>query len=158
MLGSSSKFFYQDKEILDKHYLDLLYVLDMWKVPQPIKKLYIDAYLYFVKYPKQYDGATIVNDLTIIPGLDIWAMVHDYLYIIFNVAVDFKAKYLADLIYIKLMRYFKVSWGASWLVRFGGLLLSTIPFMFREYFINKKRYSKDNKREFIALVNNLKLI
>ena len=69
-----------------------------------------------------------------------------------------EAKWLADIIYIKLMRYFKVSWGASWLVRFGGLLLSTIPFMFREYFINKKRYSKDNKREFITLVNNLKLI
>lgn len=158
MLGSSSKFFYQDKEILDKHYLDLLYVLDMWKVPQPIKKLYIDAYLYFVKYPNQYDGATIVNDLTIIPGLDIWAMVHDYLYIIFNVAVDIKAKYIADLIYIKLMRYFKVSWGASWLVRFGGLLVSTLPFMIREYFYKGKRYTKENQKDFENLINSLNII
>ena len=155
MLGSSNKFFFQDKEILDKHYLDLLYLLDIWKVPQPIKKLYIDSYLYFVTHPNEYDGATIVNDLTIIPGLDIWAMVHDYLYIVFNVAVNPKAKWLADLLYIKLMRYFKVSWGASWLVRFGGLFISTLPFMFREYVIKGKRYTKENKKDFTELINSL---
>jgi hypothetical protein len=156
MLGSTNSFFLKDKESLDKHYLDLLYLLDVWEIPPATKKLYITAYLYFVEHPTSYDGATIVNDITLIPDLDIWAMVHDYLYITYNVAVDFRAKLTTDLLYIKLMRTFKVSWGASWLVRFGGLLLTTLPFMFREYFITKKRYSIKNRVEFEQLIFNLK--
>lgn len=158
MFGSDNKFFYQDKETLDKHYLDLLYILDMWKLPPTIQKLYIDAYLYMVKHPEDYDGATIVNDLTIIPGLDIWAMVHDYLYVVFNVAVNWKAKYIADVIYAKLMRIFKVSWGAAWVVRFGGLLITTPFFYCREKYYNKKVYTTTNRKEFENLVKTLNII
>ncbi len=157
MLGSTNSFFLKDKERLDKHYLDLLYLLDVWEVPPATKELYITAYLYFIEHPNSYDGATIVNDITLIPDLDIWAMVHDYLYIQYNVAVDVKAKWKKDLLYIKLMREFKVSWGASGLVRFGGLVLSFLPFMCREYFIKKKRYTKEDSIKFNKLINNLKI-
>lgn len=148
MFGSSNNFFQEnhDFEII-RH--DLKYILeDIWMLDNNLIDFYLEAFDFFVKNPKKYDGATIVNDYFIIPGLDIWAMIHDYMYIKFNVAVNIKAKYYADLFYCQQMRYFKISWGSVWLVRFLGLTLSGLYFIPREKYYTKKTFSSNQKKEF----------
>ena len=151
MFGSENNFFKQDKNILIKKREQLKFILtDVWGVDS---KIYLEAYDYFLNNPNDYDGATIVNDLTIMPNLDIWAMFHDYLYIKFNVAVNLKYKHLADLKYCQEMRKFKISWGSVWLVRYVGLLISTIYFTPREILITKKKFTQKNKKDLLKYLN-----
>lgn len=153
MFGSKNDYFKKDLDILIKDREKLKYILkDIWNLENNLIKVYTDAFDYFILNPDSYDGATIVNDFWIIPGLDIWAMLHDYLYIKFNVAVNIKAKYYADLFYCQQMRNFKVSWGAVWLVRFSGLTLSGLFFIPREKFYNKKFFSAKQKKEFYSII------
>lgn len=78
MLGSKSKFFYNDNYILEM-YRDAMVKLLHIKARDPKDiKTYCDAYDFFCKYYNKFDGATTVKDLHDIPGLDLDAMVHDY--------------------------------------------------------------------------------
>lgn len=78
MLGSTSNFFHQDRETLatKRHLLYLLLVdyevknIDHW----------MKVFDYFRNNPSQFDGATLVKDLTTINGYDAPAGNHDYAY------------------------------------------------------------------------------
>lgn len=156
MFGSVDNYFQKDYESLLKERNKLKYVLsEIWNLDDNTITIYLSAFDYFILNPSEYDGATIVNDFWIIPGLDIWAMLHDYLYIKYNVAVNLKAKYLADKLYCQQMRNFKISWGAVWLIRFTGLTLSSIVFIPREKYITKKIFSKKQKEEFYKITTQL---
>lgn len=64
-------------------------------------ELYKEAYVYFSNNPNDFDGATFVKDLNDIIGLDLDAMLHDYNYLVNNVASNFKTKWKADWLYAK---------------------------------------------------------
>lgn len=156
MLGSQNKYFHQDFDVLLENRKHLEYVLkNVWLKSQTSIKAYLEAYDFFMLNPSDYDGATVVNDFYLIKGLDVWAMLHDYIYIKFNVAVSLCYKYLADKFYSLEMRKFHISWGSVWLVRFFGLTLSTIVFTPREYFYNKKRITSEQKTAFKIYINKL---
>lgn len=132
MFGSKSDFFKQDTETLFKKRRGLENILrDIWERNDEVVKFYLEAYDYFVLNPDDFDGATIIKDVKVIKGLDIWAMIHDYLYIKYNVAVSWKYKYLADLIYAKEMEIMGQSAFVSWgrfglLIIFGHLIFTPI--------------------------------
>jgi hypothetical protein len=95
---------------------------------------YLEAYDYFCDNPNDFDGATIVKNLNIIPNLDIWAMIHDYIYIKYNVSSNIKYKWYADLIYATEMEKMGCSAYSTWsrfigLTIFGGLLYSPITYL-----------------------------
>lgn len=108
---------------------------------------FLVAYEFFKKNPDKFDGATIVQDTYTINGLDAVAMVHDYLYIKFDLSGKFKKKFKADLLYAKLLRKFNVSWVSVWLVRFLGLIISTPIFALYKCLI-KPTYSVSSDDEF----------
>lgn len=101
MLGSKSNFFKQDKQTLALRYYDLELLLKITNTNSLYSRLYLQAFNFFLGNPEKFDGATIVKDLCIIPRLDTSAMLHDYLYVHFNVSTSLKYKFLVDLIYAK---------------------------------------------------------
>lgn len=156
MLGSKNNFFHKPiDELIEKRTLLKQLLFNGWDLYNSQVNCFLEAYDYFVLNPNEYDGATIVNDLCLIKGLDIFAMIHDYLYIKYNVAVSFINKFYADLIYCKLMREFKIPFFSVWVIRFTGLSLSGLFFIPREYFYNKKRISLKQKLDFKNFINNL---
>jgi hypothetical protein len=78
MLGSTSNFFHQDRETLAYKRHLLLLLLHDYEVKDYSK--WLDAFDYFRNNPNEFDGATLVKDLTTINGLDAPAMIHDYDY------------------------------------------------------------------------------
>lgn len=158
MFGSSNSYFFQSKETLLEKKEQLKYILSVvWKRPNKVVDIYLDAYDYFCKYPNKFDGATIVSDIWILPNLDIFAMLHDYLYIKYNVAVNVYYKLLADYLYCTEMRKFKVSWTLVWVVRFLGLSLSGLLFIPYTILIRKKTLSSLQKKLFKQLLVNFNI-
>lgn len=64
-------------------------------------EVYLKAYDYFCDNTAQFDGATIVKDLIDIPGLDLDAMLHDYMYVAYGISANFYTKWKADWLYAK---------------------------------------------------------
>lgn len=155
MFGSKSDYFNQDSAILKENREHLEEILrDIWDRNENVIKLYLDAYDYFTLNPKRFDGATIVKDVKIIKDLDIWAMIHDYMYIIYNVSVSWEYKYYSDLIYAKEMEIMGqaaiVSWGRfAGLIFFGHLLFTPYQLLIG------KRMSKKQRKDFYKLYKNL---
>lgn len=151
MLGSKSDFFFSPKEKLEKTKKVMIDHLLLHNTSDDIINIYLDAYDYFITNPSQYDGTTILKDIEVIPDLDIWAMLHDYLYVRFNVSVNFKQKYYSDIIFTKELERMGHSWEVSW-IRFGLLTLSGI--FFTPYqFIKGKRMSKEQRKDFKNICN-----
>lgn len=90
--------------------------------------VYLKAYDYFCKNPAAFDGATIVKDLIDVPGLDLDAMLHDYQYLVFNVASNVKTKWKADWLYAKSQER-KGKGQYSSFSRFVGLTLTGVLFV-----------------------------
>lgn len=130
MFGSKNYFFIQGKETLTQKRLQLEFLLkDIWERDDSVVDFYLTAYDFFVINPGQYDGATIVKDLEILPGLDIHAMIHDYIYITYKVSVNFEAKWYADKIYALEMERMGGSAYSTWsrfvaLTLLGGLFFT----------------------------------
>jgi len=80
-IRSKSNFFLQDKTILRTKRQHLWSVLMDYKVKNSTAQNILAAYDYFTLFPSKYDGATIVQDLDTINGLDACAMLHDFLYL-----------------------------------------------------------------------------
>ena len=78
MLGSKSNFFHQDRESLATKRAHLVNVLNDFKVTD-IRR-WLEAYDYFKNNPTEFDGATLVKDLTTINGYDAPAGNHDLKY------------------------------------------------------------------------------
>lgn len=153
MIGSKNKFFFQPTNILLKNKTKLIYLLrDIWQRDEKIIQIYLDAYKYFMDNPSDYDGATIVKDLKAIPGLDIWAMLHDYLYIVYNTPCNVNYKYYSDIIYIWEMERMGVSAYASW-SRFLGLSVFGTLFFTPYVLLKGKRMDKNMKKEMKNIYN-----
>lgn len=155
MLGSKSEFFFSDEQILRDYRKELIRQLEIYGTKKEIITFYMDAYDYFCVNPNEYDGTTILGDVEVIPNLDIWAMLHDYMYIEFNVASNIKFKFYSDKLYAKEMERMGQSWEISW-VRFSLLSLSTIFFTPYQLIIGK-RMSNKQKKDFLEIYNTFYL-
>lgn len=151
MLGSHSHFFTQEKEILEKRRNQIIFFLkDIWNREEHVINFYLKAYDFFCENPDQFDGATIVKDLSIIPNLDIWAMIHDYLYLRYKVSVNIKYKWYADLIYALEMEKMGCAAYSTW-TRFTGLTVFAGIFFTPIQYLKGKRMSKEDKLELVEL-------
>jgi len=154
MLGSKSDFFHSDEDILIKTRNFMIYFLKMHKTKKGVINLYLEAYEYFILNPNEFDGATLSKDIKVIPNLDIWAMLHDYLYIKYNIAVNWKLKYYGDVIYALEMERLGISYGTTW-GRFILLVLSQI--IFTPYQLLKgKRMDSEQKSGFMNIIKKFK--
>jgi len=156
MFGSKNYFFIQGKEILDLKRYQLEFLLkDIWQRDESVVKFYLTAFDFFVINPGKYDGATIVKDLTILPGLDIHAMIHDYIYLTYKVAVDIKVKWYADMIYALEMERMGGSVYSTW-SRFIGLTVFGDLFFTPYKKITGTKISDYDKTEFFKVFEMFK--
>lgn len=126
MVGSKSKYFHQSREALKEGQRKLIAFLKLWNYSDMQISVYEKAYEYFCDFPEDFDGATIVKDLYHIPGLDINAMLHDYMYLTYNAAANIYTKWYADKLYAKQME--KLGKGSASWIRFAGLKITGLPF------------------------------
>jgi hypothetical protein len=147
MFSSTNYFFSQGKDVLVIKRLHLEYILkNVWERSDDVVLFYLSAYDFFCETPSEFDGATMVKDLNAMPNLDIHAMIHDYIYSVYNVAADLKYKYKADLIYAHEMERMGGSAYATW-SRFVGLTVFGLFFiMFLK--VTGLRMSISDKKQF----------
>ena len=145
MFGSKSTFFLKS----DAELVVLRSTLDTYMITQGFsskkRDIYLTAYDYFCICPMDFDGATIVKDLNHIPGLDINAMLHDYHYLIFNVASNFTYKWKADWLYAKEMEITGKGY-LSW-IRWFGLKITGPLFVFWAFF-RRGKITRNQELEF----------
>ena len=129
-------------------------MLQIWGY-EPIERFhYQDAFDYFVKHPEAYDGASMTEDLYDIPGLDIDAMLHDYLYVGLNCSASLKYMWLSDkLIRSEMRRRGKSSWNTGY--RFVALVIKTPLFLPYCYIIKKRRMNRKQEEKFQQIFRNL---
>lgn len=149
MLGSKSKYFFQSAEALKLNRIKLITYLEINDYSPIEINIYCKAFDYFCENPSHYDGATIVKDLYHIPCLDINAMLHDYLYIVFKVSANWYVRYYADWLYAKEME--RAGKGVLSWINFS-LLILTYPFWTPYiYLIKGNRCTKEDKLLFFEL-------
>lgn len=147
MLVSKSKFFSQEKSLLIKARTQVSWLLHLKGYSYKQILVYLKAFDYFCLNCNDFDGATIVKDLQDLPHLDLDAMLHDYQYIVQNVASSFTTKWYSDWMYAKGQER-KGKGQYSSFSRFVGLTL--IGLFFVPYARFKRGYITDQKRnEFI---------
>lgn len=153
MLGSKSKYFAQNKEVLVTNRTRVMKILDYkgYDISEII--IYLRAFDYFCKNPNDFDGATIVKDLQDLPHLDLDAMLHDYHYLVCNAGASFKTKYQADWMYAKGNER-KGKWQYSAFSRFVGLTIIGVGFVPYAYF-NRGKMSETQK---IQISNDYKIL
>lgn len=103
MLGSKSTYFQQSQEVLATNLNAVFAYLKAKGYTSLQIRWYMEAYVYFDKNPNDFDGATFVPDLYDIQGLDLDAMLHDYMCIYLNASANYKTKSIADKIYYRQM-------------------------------------------------------
>ena len=154
MFGSKNDYFKQPKAIL----LSNRYIVDKWieynSNVSKYKEIILEAYDYFVEHTNEYDGATIVNDLYDWKGLEFGALVHDYIYLKFNVGSSLPYKRKADKLHGQMLKDFgKGNWHA-WTRR---TLLKWSNYLYWGYNKIKNGKMKDEqKTEFIKFLNKIR--
>lgn len=128
MLGSRSNYFIKPELQLRQNRLSVIYCLESWGYNRHQIDIYLKAFDYFCEFPKKFDGATIVKDAHDLPGLDLDAMLHDYMYIVYECAASLNMKWYCDWVYAKMMEKKGKSY-LSWM-NLSLLKLSDIPFYF----------------------------
>ena len=110
--------------------------------------IYLAAYDYFRENPSHFDGATKTEDLYDLEGLELAAMLHDWLYIYLNASASYKYTWYADkLMRSEMRRMHKSSWNTG--ARFVLLLLKSIAgFPLYCRFIKKRKMSLQDKMDF----------
>lgn len=109
ILSSKSNYFQQSQETLSANREILITYLVIKKFDRTQRDIILKAYDYFVENPHRYDGATMSQDLFDLPrngmydGLEIAAMVHDYIYIYLQANLSHKAMKVADQIMKSIM-------------------------------------------------------
>lgn len=101
MLFSRSEYFKQSKEALHVDRINVNVLLTIKGYNKKSVDIYTKAFDYFVANPNDFDGATVVKDLVDIHGLDLDAMLHDYHYIVYKAATNFRTKWISDWLYAK---------------------------------------------------------
>ena len=149
---SKSNFFHQpgktdDERIafLSEKRKDVDSLLLIWGYELSQRHIYLDAFDYFAKYPKDYNGASMTEDLGDIPGLDLDAMLHDYLYVVLMACVSWKYQILADKLFrSEMRRREKSSWNRGY--RFIMLMIKT-PFWIAICWVLKGRRITDKHKK-----------
>lgn len=142
---SINNFFYKDAAFLAAHRNWLVSYLKLYNRSQQVINTYLWAYDYCVKNPQTYDGATMTEDLSY-KGLDVEAMLHDVMYVVLNVAGNFKWQFVADLILKREMELHSKS-SIEIGKRFYLLLLKTPFFVPYAYLIKNRKMDKYDKLE-----------
>lgn len=101
MLGSKSNYFNRSKERLFECRENVFKLLSLKGYSLDEILIYLKAFDFFCLNPTEFDGATIVKDLCDLPGLDLGAMLHDYQYLVYNVASNPVLKWKCDWLYAK---------------------------------------------------------
>jgi len=114
--NSSSLYFYNTKEKLQDNLNLVISLLKNYQFSNLDIIRITESYNYFIEYPEEFDGATIVKDITQIRDLDVPAMAHDFTYI--N-ETGIKKRLKADWQYGKDMRKFEI----PWLTAYGRVFL-----------------------------------
>lgn len=127
MLGSTNHFFNQPKQVVENKRRDVYSLLILKGYNREATAVYLKAYDYFTSNPHDFDGATVVKDLCDIPDLDLDAMLHDYQYLIHNVASSVSIKWKADWLYAKGQE--RKGKGLYGYYRFFGLTILSIGFV-----------------------------
>jgi len=153
MIGSKSTFFVQDPEILKIYRIQVVSILEIKGYDTNEINVYLKAFDYFCLNCNEFDGATVVKDLQDLPKLDLDAMLHDYQYLVQNVASTFYTKWFADWLYAKGQER-KGKGQYSSFSRFIGLTI--IGLFFVPYASYKRgEISLKQEKEFIEDYNTL---
>ncbi|WZL88332.1 hypothetical protein VS868_12065 [Salinimicrobium sp. 3283s] len=130
IFSSKSNFFIQPqlagdlgrRTFLSEKRKDVDALLSIWGYELSQRQVYLQAFDYFVNHPKDFNGASMTEDLCDIPGLDLDAMLHDYLYVVYKASVSWKYQILSDKLFrSEMRRRGKSSWNRGY--RFVMLLL-----------------------------------
>ncbi|MFY0481445.1 hypothetical protein ACI6PS_02470 [Flavobacterium sp. PLA-1-15] len=143
MLGSKSHYFHRSPGELFVIRKNLVEYLSLKGYTLEEARIYIKAFDYFCNSPSKFDGATIVKDLTDLPGLDLDAMLHDYHYLNYQAATNFITKWKSDWIYAKGQER-KGKGQYSSFSRFVGLTLVGIGFV-PYALIKRGKITRENK-------------
>lgn len=154
LFASSSNFFHEQYSVIVEGKKNMDAMLQIWGYEPSERIHYQNAFDYFVRNPEHYDGASMTEDLYDIPGLDIDAMLHDYLYVGMNASANLKFMWLADkLIRSEMRRRGKSSWNTGY--RFVALVLKTPFFLPWCYFVKKRRMTIGQKQRFKSIFRML---
>lgn len=159
MLGSSNNFFFQSPIILSEKRKDVEQLLFIKGYSEEQIDIYLQAFDYFTVKPKDFDGATFVNDLIDVPGsygfdgLDLDAMLHDWHYLYFKVGSSFKYKEMADKIFRDGIKK-KGKGKANAKKRFKGLLIVSPIIIFR----SRKKYGKMTATDMYLINKHYKIL
>lgn len=153
---SENTFFHQDPYILKQYRgkVENLLVVKGYNYAQI--QVYLRAYDYFTYHKESFDGATMTEDLCDIPGLDLDAMLHDYLYIKYNAAGSYKYICKADkLIRTEMYRKGKSTINAG--LRFVLLVLKTflIPYPLYSRIFKGRKMSDADKEQIDHIISIL---
>lgn len=110
-LKSKSNYFYQSNEALDQGHKEMLQFLDIKDFTADQIVWFERSYNYFRNNPKGYDGATASQDLEDVKGLELGAMLHDYLYLFLNCYASRKYMKKADKVLKSVMKLTHKSGG-----------------------------------------------
>lgn len=145
MLGSRSNYFIKPELQLRQNRLAVIYCLESWGYNKHQIEIYLKAFDYFCEFPKKFDGATIVKDAHDLPGLDLDAMLHDYMYIVYSCATSIYTKWHCDWCYAKQME----KKGKSYLSWMNFTLLKISGIFFYPYSrIKKGKLSIEQRLKF----------
>jgi len=103
MLGSKSTYFHQSQEVLATNLNAVFAYLKSKGYTSVEIRYYLEAFTYFSENPNDFDGATFVKDICDIDGLDLDAMLHDYMCLALNASASYETKSIADKIYYRQM-------------------------------------------------------
>jgi hypothetical protein len=145
-LKSKSNYFYQSKEALDQGHKEMLQFLDIKDFTADQIGWFEDAYNYFREHPNGYDGATASQDLEDVKGLELGAMLHDYLYLFLNCYASRKYMKKADQVLKSVMKLtHKSGWEISRRMFLLFLLRGLYP-LFKRW-IKGERMNKNQKKQ-----------
>lgn len=117
---SSSNYFFQDKDRLAHKREVMVYMLKSRFYRDYWISYFLDAYDFFCDNPSAYNGATMSQDLHdiapdgAINGLELAAMLHDWLYVVYNVSTNRKYMKKADKVMKWVMEDFSKSGFEIW--------------------------------------------
>ncbi|TQI72264.1 hypothetical protein JM79_3221 [Gramella sp. Hel_I_59] len=146
LFTSTNDFFMQDDHLIFQAKRDMDVMLQLWQYEISERGPYNQAFDYFLRNPKHFNGASMTEELCDIPWLDLDAMLHDYLYVGLNASASLKMTWRADkLLRQEMRRRGKSSWNTGY--RFAMLTLKTPFFLAWAYLVKGRRISDSQKRD-----------
>jgi len=162
-LKSTSNYFEQSKANLSLGKEDMMWLLNNRGFTEDQQDYFVLAYEYFCLFPDKYDGATQSQDLIDVlsrqesfDGLELSAMLHDWIYIFLKARYSVKTMKVADKIMEFIMhRFSKSGFEISW--RLFRLAIIRRPFaIFNQIkvWFNKKPKVLEIKKIYLIFINN----